>query len=361
LLKNDGTLPVSGVKSVAVVGPLADRGVDQVGTWCFDAEPEHCITPLQAIRSLYGKDFNIISEPGLTYSRDTSSVGIRRAVQAASQADIILYFAGEEAVLSGEARCRADISLPGAQTEMLRALKSTGRPVVLILMAGRPLTIGAEASMANAVMYAFHGGTMAGPALANLLFGKVVPSGKLPISFPKMVGQIPVYYAHPNTGRPAKNITYINEIPVGAKQESLGFTSYFLDAGDGPLYPFGFGLSYTSFAYSDPTLSASDISMDDTLRVSCRVSNTGNFDAKEVVQLYIHDQYASVVRPVKELKGFQKIFLKKGETKTVTFTLSTDNLAFTHNDMRRYAEPGEFQVWVAGDSQGGNARTFNLK
>lgn len=361
LLKNDGTLPVRDTKNIAVVGPLANSGADQVGTWCFDAEPEHSVTPITAIRSLCGKDVNLIFEQGLTHSRDTSSTNIRKAVDAVRNADVILFFAGEESVISGEARCRADISLPGAQTKMLEALKATGKPVVMIILAGRPLTIGAEAAMSNAVLYSFHGGTMAGPALADIIFGKVVPSGKLPISFPKMVGQVPVYYARPNTGRPAANITYINEIPVGAKQTSLGFSSYFLDAGDGPLYPFGYGKSYTTFTYGGVKLSSGNITMNDSITISCTVSNTGDYDGKEVVQLYTHDKFASVIRPVKELKGFQKIFFKKGETKTVIFKLSANDLAFTHHDMKKYAEPGEFEVWMAGDSQSGTPATFNIR
>ena len=361
LLKNDGVLPLNNVKNVAVVGPLANSGADQIGTWCFDAEPEHCVTPLAAIRALCGKDINVIYEAGLTYSRETDESKIQNAVDAARNADVVLFFAGEESVISGEARCRADISLPGAQTKMLAQLRKAGKPVVMVVMAGRPLTIGAETNDANAVLYAFHGGTMAGPALADLLFGKAVPSGKLPVSFPKMVGQVPVYYAHPNTGRPAENITYINEIPVGAKQTSLGFTSYFLDAGDGPLFPFGFGKSYTKFEYGNVQLSSKAISMSDSLIVSCDVHNAGDYDAKEVVQLYVQDKYASVVRPVKELKGFQKVFIAKGETKTISFKISSSDLAFTHNDMKCYAESGEFNVWVAGDSQSGKAETFIIK
>src|SRR5574344_31476 len=315
LLKNNGVLPLNNVKTVAVVGPLADSGVDQVGTWCFDAEPEHCITPLNAIKQEYGNKVKVISELGLTYSRDTDPQHITKAVEASRDADVILFFAGEEAVLSGEARCRADISLPGAQSKMLAELKKTGKPVVMIVMAGRPLTIGSEADEADAVLYSFHGGTMA--------------------------GQAPVYYAHKSTGRPAADITYINQIPVGAKQTSLGFTSYFLDAGDGPLFPFGYGLSYTTFKYGNVQLSSSSISMGDSITVKCDVQNSGSFDGKEVVQLYVQDKYASMARPVKELKGFQKVFLKSGETKQVVFKLSTSDLAFTHNDMKRYAEPGD--------------------
>ena len=207
---------------------MADSPADQVGTWCFDAEPEHSITPLSAIKSEYGDKIRINEAIGLTYSRDKNKSGIAKAVAAAQQSDVVLFFAGEEAVLSGEARCRADISLPGAQTEMLTALKKTGKKVVLVVMAGRPLTIPKEVEAADAVIYAFHGGTMAGPALADLIFGKAVPSGKLPVTLPRMVGQVPIYYAHKNTGRPGKNIDLIDDIPVGAKQTSIGFTSYHL-------------------------------------------------------------------------------------------------------------------------------------
>lgn len=363
LLKNEQqTLPItSSVKTIAVVGPMADAPAEQVGTWSVDAEPEHCITPLTAIQQAYGEQYRILSEPGLTYSRDKNEAGIARAVSVARQADVILFFAGEEAVLSGEARCRADINLPGKQTEMLKALKQTGKTVVLIVMAGRPLTIPQETKMADAVIYAFHGGTMAGPALADLLFGKAVPSGKLPVTLPRMVGQIPIYYAHKNTGRPASNITLIDSIEVGAKQSSLGFTSYHLDAGDSPLFPFGFGLSYSTFEYSDFHLSSSSIRKGETLKASCKIANTGNYDAKEVVQLYIRDKVGSLVRPVKELKGFKKIDIKAGETVDVEFTITTDDLAYWNNDMKKEAENGDFSVWIAPDSQSGDAIDFRLK
>lgn len=363
LLKNkQQTLPItSSVKTIAVVGPMADAPAEQVGTWSMDAEPEHCITPLVAIQQAYGEQYHILSEPGLTYSRDKNEARIARAVSVAQQADVILFFAGEEAVLSGEARCRADINLPGKQTEMLKALKQTGKTVVLIVMAGRPLTIPQETEMADAVIYAFHGGTMAGPALADLLFGKDVPSGKLPVTLPRMVGQIPIYYAHKNTGRPASNITLIDSIEVGAKQSSLGFTSYHLDAGDSPLFPFGYGLSYSTFEYSDFHLSSSSIRKGETLKASCKITNTGNYDAKEVVQLYIRDKVGSLVRPVKELKGFKKIDIKAGETVDVEFTITTDDLAYWNNDMKKEAENGDFSVWIAPDSQSGDAIDFRLK
>lgn len=363
LLKNDKkTLPLkASVKSVAVVGPLADAPADQIGTWCFDSEPEHSVTPLTAIKENYGKQVKVYGEKGLTYSRDKSEAGIQKAVNAAKQADVVLFFAGEEAVLSGEARSRADISLPGAQTEMLTALKRIGKPVVMVVMAGRPLTIGKEMEMADAVIFSFHPGTMAGPALADLIFGKAVPSGKLPVTMPKMVGQIPVYYAHKNTGRPASNITLIDDIEVGALQTSLGFTSYHLDAGDAPLFPFGYGLSYTEFNYGEVKLSSSEMGMNDKLIASCEIKNTGDFEAKEVVQLYIRDKVGSLVRPVKELKRFEKITLKPGESKIVQFEITADDLAYWHPDMKNRAESGEFSLWIAPSSAAGNAANFVLR
>lgn len=362
LLKNDQqVLPLAtSVKSVAVVGPLADAPADQVGTWCFDAEPEHCITPLTAIQQECENKIRVISEAGLTYSRDKNETGISKAVAAARQADVILYFAGEEAVLSGEARCRADISLPGKQTEMLKALKATGKPIVMVVMAGRPLTITDEVELADAVLYTFHSGTMAGPAISDLLFGKAVPSGKLPVTLPRMVGQVPIYYAHKNTGRPASNITLIDDIEVGAKQTSLGFTSYHLDAGDGPLFPFGYGLSYTTFTYGNCQLSTTNLKPGDKLTVSCDITNSGDYDAAEVVQLYIRDKVGSLVRPVKELKNFKKIWIKSGQTQQVEFTLTTDDLAYWNADMQRRAEAGEFTVWIAPDSQSGEGIDFIL-
>jgi beta-glucosidase len=362
LLKNKNLLPLSdNIKSVAVLGPLSDSPTDQLGTWCFDAEPEHSVTPLEAIRDEYGKNININAELGLTYSRDKGELGIEKAVAAAKKSDLVLFFAGEEAVLSGEARCCADISLPGAQTEMLKALKKTGKPIVLIVMAGRPLSIGEEVEDADAVLFAFHGGTMAGPALVDLIFGKAVPSGKLPVTIPKMVGQIPIYYAHKNTGRPGMNIDLIDDIPVGAAQTSLGFTSYHLDAGNDPLFPFGYGLSYTTFQYSTPSLSADGMSENETVTVSCDITNSGKVDASEVVQLYVRDVAGSLVRPVRELKAFEKIALKAGETKTVSFTLTAEDLAFWNADMLKRTEAGEFQVWISPDSESGVPVSFQYK
>lgn len=362
LLKNNDILPLVGqYKSIAVVGPMADAALEQFGTWSFDAEPAHAITPLKAITDMYGKQYNIIAEPGLTFSRDSNATGIAKAVAAARKADVVLFFAGEEAILSGEAHCRADLDLPGLQNQFMSALKATGKPVVMVVMAGRPLTIENQIKDASAVLFAFHGGTMAGPALADLIFGKAVPSGKLPVTFPRMVGQIPVYYAHKNTGRPASNIVTIDKIPVGVFQTSLGNTSFHLDAGDKPMYPFGYGLSYSTFEYSKVTLSAKTIEKNQTLTAECTVTNTGKYDAKEVVQFYVRDLVASLARPVRELKGFDKVFLKAGESKTVKFEIDASNLGFWHQDKTYYAEPGEFQVWISKDSQSGEPLNFVLK
>lgn len=361
LLKNDQVLPLNlRYKTIAVVGPMADAPAEQNGTWCFDADPSKSITPLAAIRSMYGQQFHIIAEPGLKFSRDSSDAGIRKAVEVATEADVILAFVGEEAILSGEAHSRADIDLPGAQNKLIAELKKTGKPVVMIVMAGRPLTIEQEVKEVDAVLYTFHGGTMTGPGLADLIFGKAVPSGKLPVTLPKMVGQVPVYYAHKMTGRPAAGIVLINDIPVGASQTSLGNTSFHLDAGDKPLFPFGYGLSYSTFSYSSVKLSTDHLSRNGSLTAYCTITNTGNYEAQEVAQLYIRDVVASLAQPVRELKGFQKISLKPGESKEVSFRIQASEIGFWHQDKTYSAESGEFQVWVSTDSQSGTPVSFRL-
>ena len=363
LLKNeDNTLPLDFNRggSLLVTGPLADSPRDQMGTWCFDnAGGDHAVTPLQALRQVDG--LRVVYEPGLTYSRDRSQAGIRRAVRAARSADAVVCFVGEEAILSGEGKCRADLSLPGAQSELIEALAATGKPLVLVVMAGRPLTIGAEVQLADAVLFQFHAGTMAGPALADLLLGAAVPSGKLPVTFPTMAGQAPIYYAHKNTGRPPMGVTHIDSIPVGAPQFSVGASSYYLDAGAAPLFPFGYGLSYTTFEYGKPRLLSDRLTEGGTLTVACDITNTGSRDAYETAQLYTRDLVASHCQPVRLLRGFEKVLVPAGETRTVTFTLTPDDLAFCHADMRTYAEPGEFHLWVSTDSQSGTPVSFEYE
>lgn len=360
LLKNNGVLPFAAQgKKVALVGPMADAKHDQNGTWCFDLDKTKTVTPLESLRRMLGDD-NVIFEPGLAFSRDKSEEGIRRAVEAAKKADIVVMVAGEEAVLSGEAHCRADLSLPGAQTAMLEALKATGKPVVLVVMAGRPLTISHEVELADATLFMFHPGTMGGDALANLLTGKAVPSGKLPMSFPRMAGQEPLYYNHNNTGRPASNIVLMDDIELEAGQTSTGCTGYYLDAGDGPAFPFGYGLSYTTFAYSDLRLSADKMDRNGELQVACTVTNTGSVAAAETAQLYVRDLVGSLTRPVRELKGFEKIMLQPGESREVKFTVKASDLAFHTSLTNSIIEPGEFQVWVSTDSASGTPVKFTV-
>lgn len=353
LLKNEhNLLPLSAsqLNSVAIIGPMADAPAEQIGTWCFDAEPSRSITPLMAITKELQDGPIIHYVPGLNYSRDVNTNQIERAVSAAKKSDVVLLFVGEEAILSGEAKCRARLDLPGAQAQLVAAVAATGKPVVMVVMAGRPLCIGNEIANANAVLYTFHGGTMAGPAISDLLFGKSIPSGKLPVTIPQAEGQIPIYYYQKETGRPPHHFTLIDDIPVGAKQTSLGFCTYWLDAGIEPLYPFGFGLSYTQFTYSDIQVSQQNFSATDTLTVTCTITNTGKYNAYEVAQLYVHDPVASLTRPLKQLKGFQKVFIKAGEQEKVSFKLTNNDFAFWNNQNQFVAEPGAFTLYVAPSS-----------
>lgn len=363
LLKNDnGVLPLTErVRTVAVVGPMADAPHDQLGTWVFDGEKEHTQTPLKALQEMYADKVQIIYEPGLAYSRDKRTEGIARAVAAARGADVVLAFVGEEAILSGEAHSLADLNLRGAQQELIEALSKTAKPLVTIVMAGRPLTIGKEVNESSAVLYSFHPGTMGGPALADILFGKVVPSGKTPVTFPKMVGQSPIYYAHNHTGRaPSGKETLIDDIPLEAGQTSLGCSSFYMDAGFGPLFPFGYGLSYTTFSYDKLNLSADKLRTGETLTASVNLTNTGKYTGTEVVQLYIRDKVGSVTRPVKELKGFRRVTLQPGETKTVTFNLPVSDLAYWNIDMKKVVEPGEFTLWLGTNSDEGLSADFEV-
>lgn len=364
LLKNDReTLPFTDkIRTIAVVGPLADAPHDQMGTWVFDGEKAHTQTVLAALKEMYGDKVQFIYEPGLGYSRDKNTGNISKAVNAATRADAVLVCVGEESILSGEAHSLADLHLQGAQSELITALAKTGKPLVTVIMAGRPLTIEQEVNQSDAVLYAFHPGTMGGPAIADLLFGKVAPSGKTPVTFPKMVGQIPVYYAHNNTGRPAsRQETLIDAIPLEAGQTSLGCTSFYMDAGFDPLFPFGYGLSYTTFGYDNLQLPTDKLAANGTLEISFDLTNTGKYDGTEVVQLYVQDIFGSVTRPVKELKGFQRVSLKQGEKKTVTFSLPVKELAFWNIDMQKVVEPGEFNLWVGPNSTEGLQTTFTVE
>jgi beta-glucosidase len=363
LLKNNNkTLPLStDIKSILVIGPLADKPRDQLGTWCFDGRPENSVTPLKAIKEFLGeKKVNFVA--GLNYSRDKKTDQFINAISAAKRSDAVVFFGGEEWILTGEGQCRGEINLPGAQSELIAELVKTGKPVILVIMAGRPLAIGKEIEESSAVLYAWHGGTMAGPAIADLLFGKESPSGKLPITFVKGSGQIPFYYYRDNTGRPAtkQSWTPIDSIPVENQQSSLGYKSFQLDYGYTPLLPFGYGLSYTTFIYSDLSLSSLTMSTTGSIVVKAKVANTGDMDADEIVQLYIRDRVGSITRPIKELKGFKRIHLKKGEQAAVEFNLKGEDLAFFNGKVTA-TEPGEFDVWIGTNSNEGLHGEFTVK
>lgn len=362
LLKNDQqVLPLNEKTKIAVIGPMADAQRDQLGTWVFDGEKEHTVTPLKTLQTEYDH-IRYVYEPGLRYSRDKDTSSFEKAVNAAKQADVVVVFLGEEAILSGEAHSLSDLNLMGKQSQLLVALKKSGKPVILVIMAGRPLTIARGLPYADAVLYSFHPGTMGGPAIMDLLFGKANPGGKLPVTFVKEVGQIPMYYNHNNTGRPAQaEVTTIDQLPLEAKQSSLGYTSFYLDSGKEPLFPFGYGLSYTTFQYSDLELSAPAIKKAEKLLVRVTLKNTGKYDGAEVVQLYIQDKVGSVVRPVKELKGFQKVDLKAGESRVLKFELTCDDLAFYGKDLVRKCEPGDFNIWVGGSSAAALQSAFRLE
>ncbi|WP_163710915.1 beta-glucosidase BglX [Mangrovibacterium lignilyticum] len=354
-------LPLSReLKSVAVIGPLADAPHDQMGTWVFDGNKENSVTPLTALREKLGTN-KVNFAKGLEISRSRSTEGFAAAVQAAKKSDIALLFMGEESILSGEAHCLTNLELLGAQNELIDAIAATGKPIVVVIMAGRPLTISHVLDKADAVLYAWAPGTMGGPAIADMLFGETVPSGKTPVTFLKTVGQVPMYYNHKNTGRPAdySNWTQLDKIPVEAGQTSLGNTSHYLDAGFDPLFPFGFGLSYTTFNYSGLNISTGSMPADGTMEVTVTVENTGDYDGDEIVQLYIHDKAGSITRPVKQLKGFDKVHLKAGEMKQVSLTLKGSDLEF-YNGKKYLTEAGEFDLWVGPNSAEGLHTTFTI-
>ena len=382
LLKNNGILPlasspnslIASKPTVLVCGPLADSQNDQNGTWCFDKVDSATVTPLMAFRQ-WAKEgkIRLIEPSGRHWSREVSQQNIAQLTRLAKQADVVLYFGGEESILSGEARCRAHLDLPGDQSQQLRALKATGKPVVLTVIAGRPLCIGADIDAVDAVLYAFHGGTMQGPALANLIMGEVAPSGRLPVTFPQAVGQIPMYYNKKNSGRPTTNPILYDDIPVGAAQFSIGADSYWLEYGDQPLYPFGYGLTYTTFEYSPVMLSDTILiaSSPNSLTASCVITNTGHREAVAVPQLYIRDVVGSLTRPIRELKGFQRISIPAGESRTVYFDLTADDLAYWHlaegltlgadGAYTFSAEPGDFHIWIAPNAAEGRHAEFKLQ
>ena len=379
LLKNNGVLPIANRQSpitILVCGPMANAPHEQNGTWCFDKDDAMTITPMMAFRELANEGkIRLIEQKGEHWSREFNKENVATLARLAKQADVVLYFAGEESILSGEARCRADLNLPGDQSEQIRAIKATGKPVVLTVMAGRPLCIREDIDRADAVLYAFHGGTMQGPALANLIMGEVAPSGRLPMTFPMSVGQIPFYYNYKMPSRlMAQSPKLINDIPVRAYQFSLGETSYWLEYGNKPEFPIGYGLTYTTFEYGPVTLSDTVLLTPNSrlpIKVSCEITNTGKRDAVAVPQLYIRDLVGSLTRPLRELKGFQRIEIPAGESRTVNFTITEEDLAYWHlaegvtlgadGEYAFSAEPGDFHVWIAPNAAEGQAAKFTLK
>jgi beta-glucosidase len=351
LLKNDGALPLAAsVRKIAVIGPLADSKADMIGSWAAQGDRKEPVTVLEGIRAR-AKGATVTYAKGASYAFDAAGKtdGFAEALAAARDADVIVAAMGEYYDYTGEAASRTSLDLPGNQQALLEALKATGKPVVLVLLSGRPNSIGWAAENVNAIVEAWYPGTMGGNAVADVLFGDYNPSGKLPVTFPRNVGQVPIYYNMKNTGR-----------PYTADKQGQKYLSRYLDTPNSPLYPFGYGLSYTSFVYSPVTLDKTSIRPGETLTASVTVTNTGKRAGEEVVQLYVRDLVGSVTRPVKELKGFRKVLLKPGEARTITFPLSDRDLAFHRADMSYGAEPGDFRLWIGPSSAEGSETAFTL-
>ena len=369
LLKNDNqVLPLKSNQKIALIGPLANDRSNMPGTWSINADAKQAISVLEGLNNrpgigskiFYVKGANISDDPvfaakinvfGEKISIDTRSSQelLAEALTVAAASDIIVAVVGEASEMSGEAASRTSLDIPTSQQKLIEALSKTGKPLVLVLMNGRPLTIANELKSATAVLDVWHAGTEAGNAVAAVLYGDYNPAGKLTMSFPRNVGQIPIYYSVRNTGRP-------NGGDVFGK-----YKSNYLDVENSPLLPFGYGLSYTTFSYGKPVLSAPTLSAAKAITASVTLTNSGSYDGEEVVQLYIKDDVASITRPLKELKGFQKVFLKKGETKTVTFTIAENLLRFYNADLKHISEKGNFQLYIGSNAAVENGISFQLK
>ncbi|MEJ2003742.1 MAG: glycoside hydrolase family 3 C-terminal domain-containing protein, partial [Cyclobacteriaceae bacterium] len=326
---------------IAVIGPLADSHADMNGTWSFFGEEQHTVTFLDGIREVAGEE-NVSYAQGCDLYDDNTD-GFRDAIRAARASDVTVMVLGESAVMNGEAASRSDIRIPENQLALLEEIVSIGKPVVLMVMTGRPLDLSLPSEIVPAMMCVWTLGSESGHAAADVLFGDYNPSGKLPISFPRNVGQVPIYYNHPHTGRP-----YLGDYSEPASERI--YLSKYRDVKNSPLYPFGYGMSYTTFTYSDITLSADTVRQQGPITASVTVTNSGDRAGTEIVQLYIRDLQASVVRPVKELKAFQKVELQPGESKEVTFGLGPAKLAFFHSNLEKKPEAGEFQVFIGTNS-----------
>ncbi len=343
LLKNNDVLPLAIEGRVCLLGPLADQPYEQLGTWVFDGDVARSVTIREAFAATFGERLSY--DPVLETSRDRGQAGFDAAATLASESDVVVLALGEEAILSGEAHCRSDIQLPGAQSALLEHIAALGKPVIVVILAGRPLAISEVAERADALLYAWHPGSMAGPALLNVITGGVDASGRLPVTLPRRVGQVPIYYAHGHTGKPAtpETVIHIDDIDPKAPQTSVGNTSFHLDVDPSPLFPFGYGLSYTTFEFHN--LREEAVAGDASVAVAVDVINSGARAGVTVAQLYVRDLVASVTRPVRELKAYERLTLAAGEQRTLRFSLSRETLSF-HNGRARVFEPGRFRIWV---------------
>ncbi|WP_416448507.1 beta-glucosidase BglX [Leeuwenhoekiella sp. A2] len=367
LLKNDNnTLPLSKTAKIALIGPLADNKNNMLGTWAPTGDPQLSVPILEGLKNvapnaeiIYSKGANITNDSALAkkinvfgmradIDKRSPEEMLKEALKTASNADIIVAVVGEATEMSGEAASRTDITIPESQKVLIRELVKTGKPVVLVLMSGRPLVIEEEFSLPVSILQVWHPGVEAGNAVADVLFGEYNPSGKLTATWPRNVGQIPIYHSVKNTGRPA---------PTPAFEK---FKSNYLDVPNSPLLPFGFGLSYTTFEYSDLKIDKKEIAQGESVTVNVTVKNTGDYDGEEVVQLYLHDVVRSITPPLRQLKGFKKVFIKKGESKTVTLTLSPDDLKFYDSSLDFVAEPGDFELFAGGNSNAELKTDFHL-
>lgn len=371
LLKNkNNILPLKKTGTIGLIGPLADNTANMYGTWSVAALFDKSVTVLQGLKNALGNDAKILTARGAnfladstmeqryvnvhnpTYKRDprTEAEMIKEALKVAEKSDVIVATVGEGSEFTGESSSVTDIQIPETQKNLLKALAKTGKPVVLVLFTGRPLALNWEEENIPAILNVWFPGSEAGNSIADVLFGNVNPSGKLSTTFPQNVGQVPIYYAHKNTGRPLAEGKWFEK-----------FRSNYLDVSNDPLYPFGFGLSYTTFDYSDIKLSSTTLTKGKSITASITLSNTGKYDGKEVVQLYTRDLVGSITRPVKELKGFQKVSLKAGESKTISFTISENDLKFYNSDLKFAAEPGDFKVFIGTNSRDVKEASFSLK
>ena len=337
LLKNEkNILPLKKTyKRIGVIGPLANSKTHPLGGWSAMGDTVDVTTVLEGLKNYVDKKIDIAYAEGCKID-DNSTAGFKNAVNIAKKSDVVVLCLGESRDMSGEACSRSSLDLPGVQEALAKELKKTGKPIVVVLMNGRPLSIPWLNDNANAILEAWFPGVTAGEAIAKVLFGDYNPGGKLPVTFPRTVGQVPIYYNHKNTGRSGDLKNH--------------YTSKYLDLPLTPLYPFGYGLSYTTFSLNDFNLSSGNLTEEDSIIVSVKVKNTGNYDGEEVVQLYIQDLVGSVTRPVKELKGFKKVMLKRGEEKSVQFTIHEKDLRFTTADMKFKSEPGKFKAFVGANS-----------